>query len=86
MPDLLKRIGAPLIVAFLILLTIVSMVGGRRSPGDAQGELPWWQAVVLEITAPIERVISAPINGVTGFDTPDLFSVNEDDLRWLSHH
>jgi rod shape-determining protein MreC len=83
MPDLLKRIGAPLIVAFLILLTIVSMVLGRRTPSDGQGELPWWQAVVLEIAAPIERVISAPIDGVKGFfeEYVDLLGVRADNRR-----
>ena len=83
MPDLLKRVGAPLVVAFLILMTIVSMVMGRRSPSDDRSELPWWQAVVLEIAAPIERVISAPIDGVTGFfeEYVDLLGVRADNRR-----
>jgi rod shape-determining protein MreC len=85
MPDLLKRIGAPLIVAFLILLTIVSMVMDRGSPIDGQGELPWWQAIVLEITAPVERVVSAPIDGVTNFfeEYVDLLGVRADNRRLL---
>jgi rod shape-determining protein MreC len=83
MPDLLKRIGAPLIVVFLILLTIVSMVGDRRSPGESRSELPWWQAIVLEITAPIERVASAPIDGVKGFfaEYVDLLGVRAENRR-----
>ena len=85
MPDLLKRIGAPLIVAFLILLTIVSMVMDRGSPIDGRGELPWWQAIVLEITAPVERVVSAPIDGVTNFfeEYVDLLGVRADNRRLL---
>lgn len=67
MPDLLKRLGAPLIITFLILLTVVSMVMDRRSPRDERSELPWWQAVVLEVAAPVERVVSAPIDGVKDF-------------------
>jgi rod shape-determining protein MreC len=67
MPDLLKRFGAPLIVAFLILLTIVSMVADRRTIAEGGRELPWWQAVVLEVTAPVARVVSAPIDGVRDF-------------------
>ena len=66
MPDLLKRIGAPLVVAFLLLLTIISMVIDRRPEKEAGVALPWWQAVVLEVTAPIERVVSAPIDGLKG--------------------
>ncbi|MAG29744.1 MAG: rod shape-determining protein MreC [Deltaproteobacteria bacterium] len=67
MPDLLKRMGAPLIVVFVVLLTIASMVIDRRSLAEGGRELPGWQAVVLEVTAPIQRVVSAPIDGVTGF-------------------
>jgi rod shape-determining protein MreC len=67
MPDLLKRLGAPLIVALLILLTIVSMVIDRRSIAEGGRELPWWQAIVLEVTAPVERVVSAPVDGVRNF-------------------
>ena len=83
MPDLLKRIGAPLIVVFLILLTIVSMVVDRRSPGEGRSELPWWQAIVLEITAPIERVVSSPIDGVKGFfaEYVDLLGVRAENRR-----
>lgn len=85
MPDLLKRVGAPLIVAFLILLTIVSMVMDRGSPTDRRGELPWWQAIVLEIAAPVERIVSAPIDGVTNFfeEYVDLLGVRADNRRLL---
>jgi rod shape-determining protein MreC len=83
MPDLLKRIGAPLIVVLMILLTIVSMVLDRRSPGEDQSALPWWQAIVLEIAAPIERVVAAPIDGVKGFFTNyvDLIGVRAENRR-----
>ncbi len=67
MLDLLKRLGAPLIVAFLILLTIVSMVADRRALAEGGRELPAWQAIILEVTAPVERVVSAPIDGVRRF-------------------
>jgi rod shape-determining protein MreC len=83
MPDLLKRIGAPLVVAFLLILTIISMVSDRRPDDDVRAALPWWQAVVLEVTAPIERIILAPIDGVKGFFTNyvDLLSVRSDNRR-----
>ncbi len=67
MPDLLKRLGAPLIVAFLILLTIVSMVADRRALAEGGRELPAWQAIILEVTAPVERVLTAPVDGVRRF-------------------
>jgi rod shape-determining protein MreC len=83
MPDLLKRIGAPLIVVFLILMTIVSMVIDRRSPVEDRSALPWWQAIVLEITAPVERVVSSPIDGVKGFysEYVDLLGVRAENRR-----
>jgi rod shape-determining protein MreC len=83
MPDLLKRIGAPLIVVFLILMTIVSMVIDRRAPADGSAELPWWQAAVLDIAAPVERVVSAPIDGVRQFfeEYVDLLGVRADNRR-----
>jgi rod shape-determining protein MreC len=83
MPDLLKRIGAPLVVAFLLILTIISMLSDRRPGNEVRAALPWWQAVVLEVTAPIERIISAPIDGVKGFfaDYVDLLSVRSDNRR-----
>jgi len=83
MPDLLKRVAAPLIVALLILLTIASMVIDRRSSGDGRRQLPWWQAIVLEIAAPVERVVSAPIDGVKAFfeEYVDLLGVRADNRR-----
>jgi rod shape-determining protein MreC len=83
MPDLLKRLGAPLIVAILILMTITSMVIDRGPSAVDRSELPWWKAIVLEITAPIERVVSAPIDGAKRFfaDYVDLLGVRADNRR-----
>ena len=53
MPDLLKRFAAPFVVAFLLLLTIASMVLDRGALAEGGRELPWWQAIVLEVTAPV---------------------------------
>ncbi len=83
MPDLLKRVGAPLVVAFLLLLTIISMVADRRPEGGVGEALPWWQAVVLEVTAPIERVVSAPVDGLKAFfsEYVDLIGVRSENRR-----
>lgn len=83
MPDLLKRLAAPLVVAFLILLTIISMLVDRRSLAEGGRELPWWQAIVLEVTAPVERVVSAPVDGVRQFfsDYVDLLGVKAENRR-----
>ena len=83
MPDLLKRLGGPLIVVVLLMVAIVSMVLDRRRVETGGRPLPWWQATILEVTAPIERLISAPIGGVKGFyrDYLDLLSVRSENTR-----
>jgi rod shape-determining protein MreC len=83
MPDLLKRIGAPLAVVFVLLLTVVSIVIDRRPGAEIGAALPWWQAVVLEVAVPVERVVSAPIDGVKGLFTNyiDLLDVRSENGR-----
>jgi len=82
MPDLLKRLGGPLIVVALVLLAIVSMVLDRRAQRAGARELGWWQATLLEVTAPIERLVSAPIDGVRGVyrDYVDLLAVRAENV------
>jgi hypothetical protein len=48
----------------------------------------WATQLVPATTPTIPAILSVPpeINGVTGFDTPDLLSLSEEDFRWLSHH
>jgi len=81
--DLLKRLAAPLAVVGVILLAIVSMVSDRRALADGGRELPWWQASLLEVTAPIERIVSAPIDGVRSFyeSYVDLIGVRAENRR-----
>jgi rod shape-determining protein MreC len=83
MPDLLKRLGGPLVVVALLLVAVVSMVVDRRRVGEGGRPLPWWQATILEVTAPIERLVSAPIDGVKGFyrDYVDLLGVRSENAR-----
>lgn len=83
MGDLLKRLAAPLVVVFLVLLTIVSMVGDRRARETGGRDLPWWQASLLEITAPIERLVSAPFVSTRDFyeGYVDLIGVRAENRR-----
>ncbi len=85
MGELLRRAGVPLVVAILLLLTTVSMVMDRRATAEGGRELPWWQAVVLEVTAPIERIVSAPFSGVKRFyeNYVDLIGVRAENRRIL---
>jgi rod shape-determining protein MreC len=64
LPDLLKRIGAPLLFGVLALMAVITMVSDRRSLADGGRDLPWWQAVVLEIAVPVQNLVAAPVEGV----------------------
>lgn len=48
----------------------------------------WTSQLVPATASAIPAMLSTPpeINGVTGFNTPDLLSMDQEDLRWLSHH
>ena len=83
MGELFRRLGGPLVVAFLILLTIVSMVVDRRALAEGGRPLPWWQAAILEVTAPIERIVSAPFDGIQDFfdEYVDLIGVRAENRR-----
>jgi rod shape-determining protein MreC len=83
MPDLLKRLVAPVVVIALVLLAVVSMVLDRRSIDEGGSRLAWWQAAILEATAPLERLISAPIDGVKNVyrDYIDLLAVRSENAR-----
>ena len=67
MGDLLKRLAIPLVVAALTLMTVMSMVADRRAVAGGERDLPAWQSVMLEVTAPLERIVFAPIDGVRSF-------------------
>ncbi len=83
MGELFKRLAAPLVVVFLVLLTIVSVVSDRRAREDGGRDLPWWQASLLEITAPVERLVSAPFDAVSEFydGYVDLIGVRAENRR-----
>jgi hypothetical protein len=48
----------------------------------------WTMQVVPATTSSIPAILSTPpyVNGVVGYETPDLFSLTDEDLPWLSHH
>lgn len=83
MGELLRRFGAPLVISFLILLSIVSMVLDRSALAEGGRELPWWQAILLDLTAPIERIVTAPVDGLRGFyeEYVDLIGVRAENRR-----
>jgi rod shape-determining protein MreC len=59
------------------------MVIDRRSLAGGGRELPWWQAAVLEVAAPVGRIVSAPIDAATGFyeNYVDLLGIRVENRR-----
>lgn len=83
MPDRIKRIAAPITFGLLALLAVITMVSDRRNLAQGGRDLPWWQAVMLEIAVPIQDAVAAPVDGVRGVfrDYVSLVEVREDNDR-----
>lgn len=86
MPDLLKRIGAPVLFGLLALVAVITMVSDRRSLAQGGRDLPWWQAVMLEVAVPVQDVVAAPVDGIRGMwaQYGDLRGVREENQRLRS--
>ena len=85
MPDIWRRLGAPIAFGALALLTIITMVTDRRGIRDDARDLPWWQAIVLEVTVPVQRVLLAPVDSAreTWAGYIDLVGVRDQNARLL---
>ncbi len=64
MIDFLKRFSAPIGFVFLLLVAAIAMVGDTRDFEAQRHKLPWWQALVIEVVAPVQRVVSVPATSV----------------------
>ncbi len=54
---------APIVFVTLAVLATVAMVADRGD-GAPRDALPWWQSMVLEAAAPLQRLVSAPAAAV----------------------
>ncbi len=86
MPDLLKRIGAPILFGLLALVAVITMVSDRRSLAEGGRDLPWWQAVMLEIAVPVQDAVAAPVDGLRRMwgDFVALGEVRDENVRLRS--
>lgn len=76
--EFLKRFSAPIAFVCLLIIAAVAMVGDTHDylsssasssstsldSAQRRRELPWWQGLVLEIVAPIQRLVSVPATAV----------------------
>jgi rod shape-determining protein MreC len=81
MPGFLKRLGAPLAFAGLVLLATVTMVRDRGA--ETGRDLPWWEGALLEVAIPLQRALASPVDAVRdGWrHYVDLVDVHEDNAR-----
>ena len=80
MPDLWRRLGAPIVFGALALLATITMVTDRRTVESGGRDLPWWQGAMLDVAAPFQRLLAAPVDSSREIwgGYVDLLSVRED--------
>ncbi len=64
MPEFLKRLGAPIALVGLILLATLAMVGDSHDLRSRREPLPWWQGWVIDLIAPVQKLVSAPVSAL----------------------
>ena len=62
--EFLKRFSAPIAFICLLLIAAVAMVSDTRDLENPDRQLRWWQALVLEIAAPVQQLVSVPATAV----------------------
>jgi rod shape-determining protein MreC len=62
MRDFLRRIRLPLVFTALLLLTTTLMVADRRTVLEGGSDHSWLEGVLIEIAAPIQKLIRLPVD------------------------
>jgi rod shape-determining protein MreC len=85
MRELLYRLRLPLLFAGLAVIASISIFADQRALQAGGRDLSWWTGGLLEVAAPIQRVVTAPIDFVRSIwrDYVALIEVREEneDLR-----
>jgi rod shape-determining protein MreC len=66
MREFLQRLRLPLLFAGLAVIASISMFADQRALQAGGRDLSWWSGGLLEIAAPVQRVLTAPIDLVRG--------------------
>jgi len=66
MRELLHRLRLPLLFAGLAVIASISIFADQRALQAGGRDLSWWSGGLLEVAAPIQRVLTAPIDLVRG--------------------
>ena len=59
MTDYRSRLFLALLAAVLVATALVNMVVDRRDLGAGGSELSWWSGAVLDLTVPVQKMVSA---------------------------
>lgn len=63
MTDYRSRLFLALLAAVLVSIALINMVVDRRT-GAGTGELAWWSGAVLDLTVPVQKMVSVPFEAV----------------------
>jgi rod shape-determining protein MreC len=66
MRELLHRLRLPLLFAGLAVIASISIFADQRALRAGGRDLSWWSGGLLEVAAPVQRVLTAPIDLVRG--------------------
>jgi rod shape-determining protein MreC len=86
MPEFWRRARTPLVFVALAIFATVMMISDRGALREGGRELSWFDGLVLDITAPVQRVLSAPVESVGGVwqSYVELLGVREDNERLIA--
>jgi rod shape-determining protein MreC len=65
MREFLLKIRLPALFAFLVTLTLVSMVKDRAPSGEESEDRSWFRGVLFEIAVPIQKALTSPVRATT---------------------
>ncbi|MCG8589386.1 MAG: rod shape-determining protein MreC [Proteobacteria bacterium] len=83
MPDFWSRIRAPMVLALLVVITVITMASDRDTVREGGRDLPWWQGLVLDVTTPLRKLVAAPAQSLESAwaSYGDLLDVREENER-----
>jgi rod shape-determining protein MreC len=61
---LIERLRVPLLLLLLVALALLAIASDRRALARGDYESGWLRGVLLEVASPVQRALSAPVDGV----------------------
>jgi len=64
--ELIERLRVPLLLLLLIALALLAIASDRRALESGRRDAGWVPGLVLELAAPVQRALGAPVEAVRG--------------------